>query len=88
MYDHYTAIDWAKNDKIDATKLVHLLKANMVKEVYHSGEEVIYLRKLVSGYEDLVKSAVRLKNQRSALFCAEGLDHKKDKFLSKVGSTP
>ena len=76
----------AKNDKIDATKLVHLLKANMIKEVYHSGEEVIYLRKLVSGYEDLVKSAVRLKNQRSALFCAEGLDHKKDKFSSKAGS--
>ena len=68
----------AKTDKIDATKLAHLLKANMIKEVYHSGEEVIYLRKLVSGYEDLVKSAVRLKNQRSALFCAEGLDHKKD----------
>ena len=76
----------AKNDKIDATKLVRLLKANMVKEVYHSGEEVIYLRKLVSGYEDLVKSAVRLKNQRSALFCAEGLDPKRDKFSSKASS--
>lgn len=76
----------AKNDKIDASKLVSLLKANMVKEVYHSGEEVIYLRKLVSGYEDLVKSAVRLKNQRAALFCAEGLDHKKDKFSSKAVS--
>ena len=76
----------AKNDKIDATKLVHLLKANMIKEVYHSGEEVIYLRKLVSGYEDLVKSTVRLKNQRSALFCAEGLDHKKDNFSSKAVS--
>ena len=73
----------AKNDKIDSEKLVYLLKANMLKEVYHSGEEAIYLRKLVSGYEDIVKSGVRLKNQRSALFRSEGLDHKKDKCLSK-----
>ena len=76
----------AKNDKIDAEKLVSLLKAGMLKEVYHSGEEIIYLRKLVSGYEDLVKSAVRLKNQRSALFCAEGLDSKRDRFSSKATS--
>ena len=73
----------AKNDKIDASKLVYLLKANMLKEVYHSGEEAIYLRKLVSGYEDVVRSGVRLKNQRSALFRCEGLDHKKDKCISK-----
>ena len=75
----------AKNDRIDATKLVHLLKVNMVKKVYHSGGgEVIDLRKLVSGYEDLVKSAVRLKNQRSALFCSEGLDHKRDTFSTRA----
>lgn len=73
----------AKNDKIDAAKLVYLLRANMLKEVYHSGEEAIYLRKLVSGYENIVKSGVRLKNQRSALFRSEGLDHKKDKCSSK-----
>lgn len=77
----------AKNDKIDAEKLVSLLKAGMLKEVYHSGEEVIYLRKLVSGYEDLVKSAVRLKNQRSALFYARGLNPKKDKFSTKACSS-
>ena len=73
----------AKNDKIDAKKLVLLLKAAMLKEVYHSGEEFIYLRKLVSGYEDIVKSGVRLKNQRSAFFRSEGLDHKRDKCVSK-----
>ena len=74
-----------KNDKTDATKLVQLLKANMLKEVYHSGEEFIYLRKLVSGYRDLVQSLVRLKNQRSALFRSVGLNHKKDQFCSKGG---
>ena len=72
-----------KNDRIDAIKLVRLLKANMLKEVYHSGEFFINLRKLVSGYHDVVRSLVRLKNQRSALFRSIGLDHKKDSFYSK-----
>ena len=57
----------AKNDKIDATKLVTLLKAGLIKEVYHSNNKFIYFRRLVSGYDDLVKAGVRLKNQRSSL---------------------
>ena len=78
--------DGPKNDKIDAQKLVCLLKSNMLKEVYHSGEEFIYLRKLMSGYEDVVKSGVRLKNQRSALFSAEGLNAKKEDYSSVHGA--
>ena len=73
----------AKNDKIDATKLVYLNKAGLLKEVYHSGEDFIYLRKLVSGYNDIVKSIVRLKNQRSSVFRSVGLDHKRDEFSSE-----
>lgn len=65
----------AKTDKIDAQKLVKLLRADLLKEVYHSGEEFLYLRTLVSGYEDLVRAGVRLKNQRSALFRSQGQDH-------------
>ena len=61
-----------KTDKIDATKLVKLLKAGLLKEVYHSSEKFLYIRTLVSGYEDLVKAGVRLKNQRSALLRASG----------------
>lgn len=71
-----------KTDKIDATKLVRLLRADMLKEVFHSGDEFIYLRSLTSGYEDLVKSGVRLKNQRAALFRGKGQNHKKDEFAS------
>jgi len=56
-----------KTDKIDATKLVQLLKTGLMKEVYHSTDQFIYLRKLVSSYEDLVKAGVRLKNQRYSL---------------------
>jgi transposase len=62
----------AKNDKIDARKLVHLLKSGLIKEVYHSTDKFLYLRRLVSGYDDLVKTGVRLQNQRYALLRACG----------------
>lgn len=82
--------DGPKTDKIDAIKLVKLLKANLLKPVYHSGEEFILLRKLVSGYIDLVRSGVRFKNQRSALFFAKGmavdegkLEHSSERFVLK-----
>lgn len=69
-----------KNDKIDSKKLVQLLRADMLKEVFHSGDEFIYFRKICSGYEDLIRSGVQAKNQRSALFRAVGKNHKKDSF--------
>lgn len=69
-----------KTDKIDARKLVTLLRADLIKPVYHSAHEFIYMRKVVSGYIDLVNSGVRLKNQRSALMRAFGKD-KKEKEL-------
>jgi transposase len=80
-----------KNDKIDAGKLVQLLKADLLKEVFHSNDKFIDLRKIVSGYEDVIKAGVRLKNQRSALFRAYSKDHKRevelessvDKFVLK-----
>ena len=61
-----------KTDKIDASKLVQLLKAGLMKEVYHSTDKFLYLRRIVSGYEDLVKAGVRLKNQRYSLLRACG----------------
>lgn len=66
-----------KNDKIDAKKLVQLLRAGLLKPVFHSGDEFIYLRKLVSGYNDVIQAGVRLKNQRSALFRSNGATEKK-----------
>ena len=61
-----------KTDKIDASKLVQLLKAELIKEVYHSNDKFLYLRRLVSAYEDLINLGVRLKNQRYALLRACG----------------
>jgi len=77
--------DGPKNDKIDASKLVQLLKAELLKEVYHSNDEFIQLRRLVSGYDDLVKSGVRLKNQRSSLLRACGQKKSKQE-IEKLGS--
>jgi len=71
-----------KNDKIDARKLVHLLKAGLMKEVYHSNEKFLTLRRVVSGYEDLVKAGVRAKNQRYALLRACGKKGKENKDLN------
>lgn len=73
--------DGPKSDKIDASKMVQLLRAGLLKPVFHSGDEFIYLRKVVSGYQDLVKSGVRLKNQRSAMFRANGMFARKNSQL-------
>ena len=70
----------AKTDKIDAKKLVLLLKNNLLKPVFHSADEFIELRKILSGYEDRVKAGVRLKNQRSALLRGQGKD-KREKVI-------
>lgn len=65
-----------KTDRIDAKKLVTLLRADLLKPVFHSCDQLIDLRKLVSSYEDLIKRGVRLKNQRSAIFRGLGLNSK------------
>ena len=76
----------AKTDKIDASKLVQLLKANLLKEVFHSADRFLNLRRVVSGYADLVKSGVRLKNQRYSLLRANGLTvEEKDLRLKSSG---
>ena len=54
-YRNKLLLDGPKTDKIDAAKLVQLLKAGLMKEVYHSTNKFLFLRRIVSGYEDLVK---------------------------------
>lgn len=61
-----------KTDKTDARKLLKLLRADMLKPVFHCTEEFINVRKLVSGYDDLIISTVQLKNRRSALYRSVG----------------
>lgn len=83
-YRNRLLCEGAKTDKIDAIKLVQLLKSGLLKEVYHTWDERIYLRKIVSGYEDLVRSGVRLKNQRKSLINAAGKQARRGIELDKT----
>jgi ribosomal protein L17 len=71
-YRNHLLSDGPKTDRIDATKLCLLLKAGLLKEVFHTLEQNYMLRKVVSGYTDVIKAGVRLLNQRSAFDRAEG----------------
>lgn len=81
---NYLLREGPKTDKIGAKKLVQLSRADLIKEVYHSSNKFIEIRKLVSGYEDLIKAGVRLKNQRSALFRSYNKNHKREKNLEGI----
>ena len=76
----------AKTDKIDAKKLVLLLRNGLLKPVFHTADEFIELRKIVSGYEDRVKAGVRLKNQRSALLREQGKDKREKAVEGEMNS--
>lgn len=80
-YRNHLLSEGAKTDRHDAARLVQLLKAGLLKPVFHSADQFIHFRKLVSGYEDVVKAGVRIKNQRAALFRAQG-KNKTEKTLS------
>ena len=68
--------DGPKTDKLDAEKLVKLLRAGLLKPVFHSGDEFLSLRKLVSGYRDVIQAGVRWQNQRIALLYGAGKSKK------------
>lgn len=86
-YRNHLLKEGRKTDKTDALKLAKLLKAKMLKPIFHGTDEHIELRKLVSGYDDLIQSGVRLKNQRLALFRARGNQElKTDSELFVAGS--
>lgn len=72
-----------KTDKIDASKLATLLKGGFLKPVFHTDSEFIFLHKLVSGYEDLVRQGVQLKNQRTAMMRAQG-KHSSDRTVEET----
>jgi hypothetical protein len=64
--------DGPKTDKIDAAKLCLLLRAGLLKAVFHSASDLYELRRLVSAYDDLVKAGVRAQNQQTALTQGHG----------------
>lgn len=87
-YRNHLLKEGGKSDRVDARKLVQLLKANLLKPVFHCTDEFIKIRKVMSGYADLIHAGVRQKNQRLAMFRAVGkkaseasLDHPHEQFV-------
>lgn len=58
----------AKTDKLDARKLAKLLRGGFLTPVFHDGSRREQLRALMSGYQDLVQEAVRVKSRYKSLF--------------------
>ena len=83
-YRNWLLKEGPKTDKIDSQKLAQLLRAGLLKPVYHSGEDFIYLRKLVSSYQDIIKTGVAYKNRRAALFRAYGKSKKSKEVESEL----
>lgn len=79
-YRNHLLKEGGKSDRVDAQKLVQLLKAELLKPVFHCTDEFIKIRKIMSGYGDLIQMGVRQKNQRKALFRACGKNANKDRL--------
>ena len=62
----------AKTDKLDARQLANLLRGDFLKPVYHDGSEREKFRDLMSGYQQLVEDAVKIKNRYKSLFRKDG----------------
>ena len=62
----------AKTDKLDARQLADLLRGNFLKAVYHDGSDREKFRDLMSGYQQLVDDAVKIKNRYKSLFRKDG----------------
>ena len=73
-----------KTDKIDAGKLCELLRAGLLKEVYHSDNGLYELRTLVSAYQDVVCAGVRALNQKEALKLGHRDKGKSASFIEEI----
>ena len=74
----------AKTDKIDAGKLCTLLRAGLLKEVYHSDSALYDLRLLASSYDDVVRSGIRVLNQKEALKLGHRDRGKSSPFIGEI----
>ena len=86
-YHNFLLSSGPKNDRIDAGKLLELLRGSLLKPVFHCADVFMQYRKLISTYDDVVKTGVRWKNRRSAMLRAQGkgkqsytLDSESDRF--------
>ena len=75
-----------KNDYTDAFHLAQQLRGDFLIPVYHSQNELLEIRIMVSAYQDIVDEIVRIKNQYAALIRSEAIAlpsvYKRHKFYS------
>ena len=62
-----------KNDELDADQLADLLRAGLLKPVYHGEQSKRDLRELVKSYDQLISDRTRTKNRINALFSGRGI---------------
>ncbi|HEY3137748.1 MAG TPA: IS110 family transposase [Blastocatellia bacterium] len=82
-----------KGDKVDANNLAHLLRAGLLKPVYHDAHTTQSLKQLAQCYETLVVDNIRVMNRIKALYRGRGIacsgkgvyceSHRKD-WLAKL----
>jgi transposase len=62
-----------KSDRVDARKLAQLLRAGMLRPVYHGEQGMRTLKELVRSYECLVADTSRVKNRIKAIYRGRGV---------------
>ncbi len=62
-----------KSDRVDARKLAQLLRAGMLRPVYHGEYGTRTLKELVRSYECLVSDTTRVKNRIKAIYRGRGV---------------
>ena len=62
-----------KSDRVDARKLAQLLRAGMLRPVYHGEHGTRTLKELVRSYECLVEDTSRVENRIKAIYRGRGV---------------
>lgn len=62
-----------KSDKLDALRLAQLLRAGLLKGVYHGSASTQTLKQLVHAYDSLTEDTTRVMNRVKALFRSRGI---------------
>ena len=74
-----------KTDKVDATTLAQLLRADLIPKSYVPSREVRELRELLRYRASLVRMRTRIKNKIQALLTKNGLQHSFSDLFGKAG---
>ena len=62
-----------KGDRIDATKLAELLRAGLLKSVFHSNHDTKLLKQLTHNYDSLVSDTTRVMSRIKAVFRGQAI---------------